>query len=350
MSKEKQIEDYVDLLMAKYWDDFLETNEFAPASAIDDDIKQSMYQLVQGFLGVLMYPKTKPFSQITADDIQTAIERLDEAIPADEAYDDTWETYMQVTQVFLEWLMAKKIINLTDKQLDGVYQKALSGLPAPELGEEYADLDRKLYHYDKPDLPAYDLNEADKIYSQVGQAAEQFVDTGGLQSIYDVVTPDIEDETISNIADLATHIYGEYRLTPDKWTGQAVQEVLKGYFVSDALIQPEMFHYLSPTLRKFMDYAETVSLIPKEVARSVGNAIDEIMPEVNRLGANEANFSPEKTKMLSMLAETDGLTFDESEAYLQDELDSISEGQEKVISLEDWHKKKNKRKKKKKKK
>lgn len=349
MAKKKQVEAYVDELMATYWDDFLSGGDFMPTLSMDEDFKNVMHEYLEAFLRVLMYAKIKPLSQINAKDIQLAIGMIEQTLPKDEMFEDLWTNYMAVSRIFLGWLIKEKILGLTDDQVDDAYDEALDDPSIPGTDGDIEAINRKLYHYDKPDLPAYQKGESIRIRSKTVDVAEAFIKTDALKTIYGLITPDIENNVISDIADFATHMYGEYRLSPSKWSAEATQNILKGYFVKDALLKPEEFHNLGPTLKLFMDYAMTVDFIPETVGHSVKRAVDEVAPTLTRLGTNEANFSPEKRKILSLMKATEEIPIDEAKDYMQAELENVEEKGD-VMSVEEWHKKRKKRKNKKKKK
>ncbi len=367
MNDEDEVINRAGKIMRQYGESFIDDGQENTGN-LDEDDKAETSNLLMPFIIALVSAGGYPLSKLTTGDIETAVDMLDFTMPPDDNATAAFNVIVRFGYLFLGWLAMRGDINLTLEQIADTFEKLASDQqPVPgdfdDLDDiddlDYEDPDREIYHYDRPGLPEYQERTAGRIRETATDLAEELVDSGKLKPIIGQVGEVFEDDIISALTDLVSHLYGEYRRTPPKWTKKALKGVLTGYLIKDAWIRPNEYPQVGAILKSFMTFAAENRFVSKQIADRMRRAIDEVEPEMIRLGSDKRHFSEEKRNWLASTAADHVLKddapqfsnlFDDQPLEAGDSdapvapTESGSEGR--VISLSQW-KKQNKKKKKK---
>ncbi len=304
-----------------------------------------------------------PLSEVGAEDIVTAMNALVISMPTDDETNETFENIAQFSCFFLWWLSARGDIKLTTEQIAKAFKEATDEhQPTPD---DFDDMDvdlnnvdpcREMYHYDRRDLPEYLDKTAGKIRETGRNIAEELVDSGELKPIIGNASELVEEDIVSNLTDLVSHLYGEYRLTPSKWTKKALKGVLTGFLIKDAWIRPNEYPQVGAILKLFLTFAVDTDFVSEKIADRMKRAIDEVEPEMIRLGSDKGHFSEGKrhwvaktnaNHIVSKDVRQSSMPLDDVEPSDFDfpEVPTEPGSEGRVISLAQWKKKNKKRKK-----
>lgn len=369
MNSDKKVIDRTNKIMKRYGVPFINESQ-QNTKTLDEDTRRDVTDFLTTFVTAMVIARVHPISQLTEKDILITVRVLDTFLSTDEETNELFNEIMQVGSLFLWWLAINDDSKLTTQQIMNTFEKindpsqslfAMFGGGDDNLDDlDAEDPDRDAYNYDRSDLPKYRDDTAANLRLTALDLAEKMVESGRLKPIIGKISDAFEDDMIYNLADVVSHLYGEYRLTPSRWTKKALKGVLTGFVIKDAAIRPKEYPQFGDILKAFMDVAAQNGFVSKRVADRMKRAIDEAEPEMIQLGAHKRNFSKGKRKLMTIynpdhsIKDLDSQFSDSSAGQFFDDMaadDSMSApkpGSEgRVISLSKW-KKQNKKKKKRK--
>ncbi|MFD1124098.1 hypothetical protein ACFQ22_01810 [Lentilactobacillus raoultii] len=340
---------YLDQLLAPYWQDFVAENG-ADDIVLNEDATNAMYLLAKGFMAaVLTANNFKPLSQLTLADLKAGIEILTKASDfddqmADEA-DDFLASSLELGHLFIAWLAHKKVIQITDDEVDEVFNDQLLD-EAPLLFDDEAaneDPDFEAYRYDRPELPEYQEKTAQKISDATLTITAEFLKTIGFRKIATTADDSYSKRVMVCLERITSHLYGEYRQTPANWTGEALSHVMTNYLTKDAPLFSTEYQTFDQVMKLFIDFAGEKGFLSPSLTPILKAAVDQSAPEMVALGEDSDNFSLNKETLLSLLAPAthsndllgEYLTEMSQKGKASDALDG-----ETVISFEEWKRQK----------
>ncbi|MFD1124080.1 hypothetical protein ACFQ22_01715 [Lentilactobacillus raoultii] len=370
MNSDKEIIDRVNKIMRQYGSPFIDGSRQLLEKFGENNQKTASDFLIS-FLIAMVSASVHPIPQLTEEDIMVTVGAIDTALPTDVETNELFDEIVQTGYLFLWSLAGQGDIELTPGQVTKAfgavtdYQPMFSDFDELEDMDDFDEVDPddpdwEIYHYERPDLPEYRVTTANRIRATALDLAEKLVDSGQLKPIVGKVSELYEDDVIFNLVGVVSHLYGEYRRTPSRWTKKALKGVLTGYLVKDASIRPVEYSQVGAILKTFMTFAAKNRFVSEKIAERMKRAIDEIEPKMIQLGSDKQNFSEDKRDWLAntnanhFMKEDDDQFSDVSDDQLFDNSasdnasSSTKPGSEgRVISLSKW-KKQNKKKKKRK--
>lgn len=302
----KQLKVQAEQIMTQYGYRFIDERGIEIPGVTEAE-KSDLDNRLRAFFYVLVGSMAKPISRLTENDL-TQILCDQHRFLSDEPGDDVAQYFfsiVEITYIFLNWLSARGDIQLTSGQINTAYRRMTAAIGifndfsrnhsnVTETDAALGDPGRAMYYYDRPTLPAFNHELATVVWNKVEPVANDFINFGYLTPITGEKNFWFKDDLVTNLRQIGLHLYGEHRQMPDEWTVGALKDILTGYTIKDARIFPSEYSQFGTILKAFMDFSVTEGLTYERVAEQMKQAIEEIEPEMIRLGADETRFSADK--------------------------------------------------------
>lgn len=300
----KQFTVQLDQVMAQYVKPFLD-QEGLKIPGVTKENRDHIFELLRTFNAGIIFATSGAFPKMTEEDVGNALRRVDYSYPKGDKYVQLFYEIAEIGYMFLRWLSAQNKVELTLSQINGAYRtvSAAAGsvnefpsndLHVSETDGLLVDPGRAMYYYDRETLPMFQREVAIKVWQKTEKVATEFIEQGHLKRVAGETTGWFKDDLVFNLMHIAIHLYGEHRQKPTQWTAEALKDILTGYVVKDAAIFPDEYSQFGEILKAFMDFAVEKRLTSKQVAERMKQAIEEIEPEMIRLGADQTHFSADK--------------------------------------------------------